>query len=768
MERDSEDGDKPLSSFGGRSSRDWGGESSVTFEVKEDGYDDEQYEQDVRVDDSVDFKATPVLRESIASPVLEMDDKENRRSAFGARSRLPRARDLDAVSVEVTPNGGATPGGASEQSPSFDLALPIPPIASLTPENIVDTPELDNKSEEFEDDHHQEESGGGFGDKEGAAQKEKVRDAPKESAALEGRETARASVRRSTVLSQSTDGNIFSATKERTAARDSQAMKSSTNSAPADMQQLALPPIPKGIMDRIATLGPELPNIQKWILYTGIVLDVIGKLTLVYELNRFATKKDWAWFSCVMMFFLLSGFMASTYWLAHYTYPQPSSSKPEVRIFGFSKTDVKRIIRRFGAVCAAFQLGTAFAATRALYSKDVNQRKIMMDLRGMRLVDTVFLTLSMCGLQAYIGISCTNPDSHCPGRIGFDPVLSLSIACSLVSGTLCFTSLDLMDEWKSNRDHLVEMTLFSLYRLCEVSARILTLALFAAICGLWVFMFIVLHAVAVVLMLKFTPASKKVWAKIWTSMQSLDLFKCFGFQVSVPVINDVSLLGLCLAWPPSCFVSNATDKAGRFWWRSHMEPRRAFSCLDAPNVFIPLPTFNTMMVVENVLMLTFSYVWLSGWSKAFFEAAVSMTFLWQFFALTWVSFSHNHNLENVKGDSHVVNNGGILRQSSDQLNPQTPLSVMKSPYNLYTPNKGGGNLTHRTPMKDVGNSMTLEQTPDAKAKSRLSLSRDDCEAVVPASERRLSVTSYSLNEEALRESSYFTPHPAKKLSMMSP
>ena len=33
----------------------------MTFEVKEDGYN--EYEQDVRVDDSVDFKATPVLRE---------------------------------------------------------------------------------------------------------------------------------------------------------------------------------------------------------------------------------------------------------------------------------------------------------------------------------------------------------------------------------------------------------------------------------------------------------------------------------------------------------------------------------------------------------------------------------------------------------------------------------------------------------------------------------------------------------------------------------
>ena len=741
--------DKPLSSFGG-SSRDWG-EGSVTFEVAEDAGQDRDAGEST--EQRLGFRTTPVLRESIASPAF---DKEN--GGMGSpydydASRSPQRGGVTEYPPETDVSLGGTPGGI-EQSPSFDLALPIPPIASLTPENIQDTPEAAVDGEGGVRDLG---VGGGRREEDAGA---RVKFQDQSNRRSKERTPLRGSVRRSTVLSQSTDGNIFSASKDK-ALRESQAMKSSTNSAPADMQQLALPPIPKGIMDRIATLGPELPTIQKWILYTGIVLDVIGKLTLVYELNRFASKEDWAWFSCVMIFFLLSGFMASTYWLAHYTYPQPSSTEPEVRIFGFSKTDVKRIIRKIGAVCAAFQLGTAFAATRALYSKDVNQRKLMMDLRGMRLVDTVFLTLSMCGLQAYIGISCSNPNSHCPGRVGFDPVLSLSIVCSLVSGTLCFTSLDLMDEWKSNKSHLVEMTLFSLYRLCEVSARILAMALFAAICGLWVFFFIVVHAVSVVLMLKFTPASKKVWANMWTSMRSLNLFKIFGFQVSVPVINDVSLLGLCLAWPPSCFVSNATDEAGRFWWRSHMTPRRAFSCLDAPNVFIPLPTFNTMMVVENVLMLTFAYVWLADWSKAFFEAAVSMTFLWQFFALTWVSFSHNQRLWST-GDAYAVNNGGGC--------PQTPLSVIKSP--LYTPGKGNA-LVHRTPMRDLGNSLTLEQTPDqkAKSKSRLSLSRDDCEAIVPASERRLSVTSYSLNEDALRESSYFTPHPKKNLGaqmMMSP
>ena len=208
----------------------------------------------------------------------------------------------------------------------------------------------------------------------------------------------------------------------------------------------------------------------------------------------------------------------------------------------------------------------------------------------------------------------------------------------------------------------------------------------------------------------------------------------------------------------SCFVSNATDEAGRFWWRSHMSPRRAFSSLDSPDVFIPLPTFNTMMVVENVLMLTFSYVWLSNWSHSFFEAAVTLTFLWQFFTLTWVSFTHNQR--NAARVEEAVARGG---------NPQTPLSVIKSPYCAYTPMKKASSLVHRTPMKDVGNTLTPEQTPaDAKAKTRLSISQDD---FVPPSERRLSVTSYSLNEEALRESSYFTPHPntRKNLStMLSP
>lgn len=60
--------------------------------------------------------------------------------------------------------------------------------------------------------------------------------------------------------------------------------------------------------------------------------------------------------------------------------------------------------RRIGMVCAFFQLGTAFAALRTLRSdRPDRQRKAYMEMRGMRLVDTVFLTLSVASLQVRDG-----------------------------------------------------------------------------------------------------------------------------------------------------------------------------------------------------------------------------------------------------------------------------------------------------------------------------------------------------------------------------
>jgi hypothetical protein len=110
---------------------------------------------------------------------------------------------------------------------------------------------------------------------------------------------------------------------------------------------------------------------------------------------------------------------ATTYWLLHYPMPTKEDiakyGKNSPKVFGFSKLDFKRMVRNAGALFAMCQLGTAFAAWRALRTNDLRQRKAEMDLRGMQLVDTVFLTLPVATLQAYIGMACSSPDISCPG-----------------------------------------------------------------------------------------------------------------------------------------------------------------------------------------------------------------------------------------------------------------------------------------------------------------------------------------------------------------
>ena len=48
---------------------------------------------------------------------------------------------------------------------------------------------------------------------------------------------------------------------------------------------------------------------------------------------------------------------------------------------GLKKGTFKKWVRRAGTVCAVLQLGTAFAATRALFSSEARQRLVEMDLR---------------------------------------------------------------------------------------------------------------------------------------------------------------------------------------------------------------------------------------------------------------------------------------------------------------------------------------------------------------------------------------------------
>ena len=183
-------------------------------------------------------------------------------------------------------------------------------------------------------------------------------------------------------------------------------------------------------------------------------------------------------------------------------------------MFGFTKLDFKKMVRTAGAVAAMCQLGTAFAAWRALRVKDLRQRKAEMDLRGMQLVDAVFLLLPTATLQAYVGMKCSSPELTCPGRSGFDALLFLAVLGAITSATLCFVSLDLHEKppsltwrnyWRAHKAHLSETGAKSAFRFLELSARVSLIALFSAVKGGWVFFVFFMHAVIVLLGLKFWP-----------------------------------------------------------------------------------------------------------------------------------------------------------------------------------------------------------------------------------------------------------------------
>jgi|TARA_B110000977_G_scaffold182847_1_gene244903 hypothetical protein len=201
--------------------------------------------------------------------------------------------------------------------------------------------------------------------------------------------------------------------------------------------------------------------------------------------------------------------MTAAYWLLHY--PMPTETDQRELKDSKKKMDFKKMVRTAGAVCCLLQLGTAFAAWRALRVKDIRQRKAEMDLRGMQLVDTVFLLLPVATLQAYVGMKCSSPDLTCPGRSGFDALLFCAVLGAITSASLCFVSLDLHEKppsltwpsyWKAHKPHLSETAAKTIFKFFELSARISLIALFGAVHGGYVFFVFAVHSVFVLVGLK--------------------------------------------------------------------------------------------------------------------------------------------------------------------------------------------------------------------------------------------------------------------------
>ena len=102
---------------------------------------------------------------------------------------------------------------------------------------------------------------------------------------------------------------------------------------------------------------------------------------------------------------------------------------------------------------------------------------------------------------------CSSPFATCPDRTGFDYVLFSAVAGGLLSGTLCFVSLDLHEKppayswreyWGVHKAHLSEMIAKFNFRFFELTARVMTIGLFASVCGTWVFMVFFVHILCVI------------------------------------------------------------------------------------------------------------------------------------------------------------------------------------------------------------------------------------------------------------------------------
>ena len=441
--------------------------------------------------------------------------------------------------------------------------------------------------------------------------------------------------------------------------------KSVSNNASAQKRVMTPLPISQSVLERIDALGPEMQPMQKYILLMGIALDFYAKTQLVRELRRFAMQGSsvgWAWFSMVFIFFLLSGSCTTAYWLLHYPMPTKEEvarlGEKQTKVFGFTKLDFKKMVRNAGAVCAMCQLGTAFAAWRALRTNDLRQRKAEMDLRGMQLVDTVFLILPVATLQAYVGMACSSPDIVCPGRTGFDILLFLAVFGAITSATLCFISLDLHEKppsytwrqyWAAHKAHLSEMAAKAIFRFLELSARISLIALFSAAKGGWIFFVFFMHAVIVLGALRAWPRivgggvpDRHVWEKI-VSMREFRVEWRWWPQklrkLRVPLLDDSKLLAATMIWPPSMFIANATDKHGRFWWRSKSCPRKSFLSLDRTDAIFPLPLFAAVQVFEATLMILIVGAVIPQYPHyhGYFVLTVIVNIAWLMGAIGWMS-----------------------------------------------------------------------------------------------------------------------------------
>ena len=83
-----------------------------------------------------------------------------------------------------------------------------------------------------------------------------------------------------------------------------------------------------------------MPIFHKLVLWFGIIMDFVTKISLIIQLANFARQRAWAWFGLCLAFFLISSSIVTVYWLAHY----PGAMAETAVIRGRSSLEDRRIL----------------------------------------------------------------------------------------------------------------------------------------------------------------------------------------------------------------------------------------------------------------------------------------------------------------------------------------------------------------------------------------------------------------------------------------
>ncbi len=61
-----------------------------------------------------------------------------------------------------------------------------------------------------------------------------------------------------------------------------------------------------------------MPIFHKVVLWFGIIMDFVTKISLIIQLAHFAQQRAWVWFGLCLAFFVVSSSIVTAYWLTHY------------------------------------------------------------------------------------------------------------------------------------------------------------------------------------------------------------------------------------------------------------------------------------------------------------------------------------------------------------------------------------------------------------------------------------------------------------------